>query len=88
MHRIRMGIEAKANNCRLFLGGNGGPLILCIADELIRAGWASVTLTLVLFNTVLFFLIFTLSGGSVVASRTSTLKDARSNLHEIFKFFH
>ena len=85
MHRIRMGIEAKANNCRLFFGENGGPLILCIAEELIRAGWASVTLTLVLFNTVLFFLM---SGGSVVASRTSTLKDARSNLHEMFKFFH
>ena len=28
-HTIRMEIEAKANNRRLFLGENGGPLILC-----------------------------------------------------------
>ena len=28
-HRIRMEIEAKANNRRLFFGENGGPLRLC-----------------------------------------------------------
>ena len=33
-HKIRMETEAKANNPRLFLGEIGGPLLLCIADEL------------------------------------------------------
>ena len=60
----------------------------CVADKLIRAGQASFTLTRVLLNKVVLIPIFTLSGSSVVALWTLSLKDAGSNLLEIFKFFH
>ena len=45
IHRIRMEIEAKANNRRLFFRVKWQPPCDCVADELIRVGRASVTLT-------------------------------------------
>ena len=83
-HRIRMEIEAKANNRQNFWGKMAAPWY-CVADELIRAGRASVTLKRALFKTVV---LRPVAGSSVVASWTSTLKNAGSNLLEIFIFSH
>ena len=80
-----MKIEAKANNRRLFLVENGGPMILC-SRRIDKAGL--VFIKLVLFKKVVLLLIVTLSDSSMVTSWTSTLKDAGSNLLEIFIFSH
>ena len=47
-----METENKANNRRLFLGENGGPLRLCSRRIDKGGGWASITVTNVLITTV------------------------------------
>ena len=49
-HRRRMETEAKANSRRCILGENGRPLRLCTADELIKAGRASITFSNICFD--------------------------------------
>ena len=58
--------------------------VFCVADELIKA---SITGTHVLIKAVVLLTFLILSGRSVVASWAFTLKEAGSNLLEIFKFF-
>ena len=80
-----METEAKANSRRCFWGENGRPLTVdSLADELIKA---SITGTHVLIKAVVLLTFLILSGRSVVASWAFTLKEAGSNLLEIFKFF-
>ena len=86
-HRIRMEIKAKANNRRLFFGENGNPLILC-SRRIDKGGPGQCYIKMSLFKTIVLLPIDTLTGSSVVASWTSTLKGAGSNLHDIFIFSH
>ena len=82
-----MEIEAKANNRHLFFVENGGPMILC-SRRIDKGRPGQCFIKLVLFKKVVLLLIVTLSDSSMVTSWTSTVKDAGSNLLEIFIFSH
>ena len=80
-----METEAKANCRRCFLGENCCPLRLC-SRRIDKGGPGQYYSNICFDYDSKVSLVLTLSGTSVVASWTFTLKEAGSNSLEIFKF--